>query len=147
MYKTFSESVASFNIVKQIEKLSQQLESSITTYCSHTQGSPVTLKWLHSVAQIRVCIHFVADLLVAHCVDNSSDDLSHRGQMMLRQMLQFLSEALQREELQNLTLYLMKQIARRYGMTNLTDLYDKGCKFVLPAKFQCDEVRLQWLPF
>ena len=147
MYKTFPESFASSNTVKLIEKLSHQLEYSITTYSSHTQGSPVTFKWLHSVAQIRVCLHFVADLLVTHCVNDSSDNLSHRGQMMLKQMLQFLSDALQREELQNLTLYLMKQIARRYGMKNLTDLYDRGYKFVLPTRFHYDEVRLKWCTF
>ena len=147
MYKTFPESFASSNIVKHIEKLSHQLELSITTYSSYTQGSPVTFKWLHSVAQIRVCLHYVADLLVTHCVGDSSNDLSHRGQMMLKQMLQFLSEALQREELQDLTLYLMKQIARRYGMKILSDLYDRGYKFVLPKRFHCDEVRFRWLPF
>jgi hypothetical protein len=50
-----------------------------------------------------------------------------------------LSEALQREELQEVTLYLTKQIARRHGMTSLTDLYNQGHRFVLPTRFHSDE--------
>ena len=123
-----------------IEKLSHQLDLSIKIYAGHTPGSPVTFEWLRSIAQLRVCLYLAADLLVCYVKGSPTRELSHRENMMLQQLIQYLSEVLQRAELQEVTLHLTKQIARRHGMTSLTDLYNQGHRFVLPTRFHSDEV-------
>ena len=127
--------------MRLLENLSHQLDLSIKIYVARTPGSPVTFEWLRSSARLRVCLYLVADLLVHYAKGSPTRELAHRENMMLQQLIQYLSEALQREELQEVTLYLTKQIARRHGMTSLTDLYNQGHRFVLPTRFHSDEVR------
>ena len=125
----------------QLEQLRLQIESSLRAFLDHTVDSFPSFRWLHSIAQLRFCLSSVADILDDYVTDSPGRHrLNKREQALLTQLLEFLFEVIQRDELGDLALYLSKQIARKYGINTLRTMYNQGHHYVLPQYLHFDDV-------
>lgn len=128
------------DIACSLEKLGNLLESSIQSYARHDPEAPPTFKWLNDIAQLRIALALSADYLCMYVAETPEKrTLKQRSQMMLEQFVVLLSACLQRPQLQDLSLYLAKQIARRHGMIMLKRL-NQEYSFVLPLSLQQHQV-------
>lgn len=130
------------DIARSLERLGDLLESSIQAYAQQISKAQPPFKWLNAIAQLRFALAVSADYLCMYVADTPEKRaLNPRGRMMMDQFVALLSGCLQRPELQDLSLYLAKQIARRHGMIILKRLYNQGHEFVLPPSLQQSQVR------
>ena len=110
------------------------MESAVQSYVRHDPAGPVTYEWLHSIAQLRFALTLFADLLSTYVADTPEKvPLTHRDSKMMEELVEFLSTLLLRENLQELSMYLAKHLARRHGMKILRCLYNQGHNYVLPV--------------
>ena len=131
-----------YDLERLLERLQREIESSLQPFVKHGQGSPPNYRWLCGIAQLRHCLSFTADILNKYVKDSPErQQLNIRGNNVLIQFVRFLSEVLLRNELQDLTLYLSKQIARRHGMKALRTMFSQGHHYVLPRSLHSDDVR------
>ena len=92
---------------------------------------------LKSIAELRVVVELVADIMNDYVKDSpEKKQLSPNGIAISRQLMTMLSKLLERREMEDASLYLAKQIARRHGMRALRQLYDQGYEFVIPHHLQ-----------
>ncbi len=99
----------------------------------HDPARPVTYRWLRSIAHLRFALAVLADMLSMYVADTPEKlSLTPRDSKMLEELVKFLSPLLLRENLQGLSMYLAKHLARRHGMKTLKCLYNQGHRFVLP---------------
>lgn len=128
------------DIACSLEELGNLLESSIQSYARHNPEAPPTFKWLNDIAQLRIVLALSADYLCMYVAETPEKRiLKQRSQMMLEQFVDLLSACLQKPQLQDLSLYLAKQIARRHGMIMLKRLNQEH-SFVLPLSLQQHQV-------
>ena len=121
------------NVLRSLETLGHIVESAVKVYVQHDPAKTVTYRWLHSVAQLRFVLAFLADMLNTYVADTPEKlPLTHRGSKMLEELIEYLSTVLLRDTLQDLSLYLAKHLARRHSMKMLRCLYNQGHRFVLP---------------
>ena len=124
-----------------LERLHQKIESSLRPFTEHDPQLHSSFRWLHSVAQLRCCLSIVADILNDHVKNSPTRPaLSRRGQHALSELVQLLANVLLRDEFQDLSLYLSKQIARKHGMKSLRAMFSQGLHFVLPKSLHSDDV-------
>ena len=121
------------NVLRSLETLGHIVESAVLEYVRHDPAKTVTYRWLHSIAQLRFALALSADMLSTYVADTPEKlPLTHRGSELMKEFVEFLSTRLLREELQDLSMYLAKHLARRHGMKTLRCLYHQQHKFVLP---------------
>ena len=122
------------DVLRCLETLRHTVESAVQVYVRHDPAGPVTYEWLHSIAQLRFALSLFADMLNTYIADTPEKKvLTHRGSKMMQELVEFLSSLLLRDNLQELSMYLAKHLARRHGMKILRCLYNQGHKFVLPV--------------
>ena len=116
------------------------MESAVQSYSRHDPEAPPTFKWLNDIAQLRFALALSADYLCTYVAETPEKiALKHRSRMMMEQFVALLSACLQKPQLQDLSLYLAKQIARRHGMVLLKRLNQEH-SFVLPVSLQQHQV-------
>ena len=121
------------DISRSLETLGHIVESAVQVYVRHDPARPVTYRWLHSIAHLRFALALFADMLSVYVADTPEKlSLTPRDAKMLGELVKFLSPLLLRENLQELSMYLAKHLARRHGMKILRCLYNQGHRFVLP---------------
>ena len=121
------------DISRSLETLGHIVESAIQVYVRHDPARPVTYRWLRSIAHLRFALGLFGDMLSSYVADTPDKlPLTARNSKMLGELVEFLSPLLLRENLQELSLYLAKHLARRHGMKILRCLYNQGHRFVLP---------------
>ena len=131
------------NFSRYLETLGHILESAVQVYFLHDPAGPVTYCWLHSIAQLRFALALCADLLSTYIADTPEKlQLTQHDSRMIKELVEFLSHLLLRENLQELSMYLAKHLSRRHGTKTLRSLYNQGHKFVLPIALH-QQVRLQ----
>ena len=122
------------DVLRSLETLGHTVESAVQVYIRHEPASPVTYRLLHSIAQLRFALALFADMLNTYVADTpEKKGLTHRGSKMMEELVEFISICLLRENLQELSMYLAKHLARRHGMKILRCLYNQGHAFVLPV--------------
>ena len=127
-------------MARSLENLGGVLESSIQSYARHNPEAPPTFKWLNDIAQLRIALALSADYLCMYVAETQEKrPVEYRDRMMLDQFVDLLSACLQRPQMQDLSLYLAKQIARRHGMVMLKHLNQEH-SFVLPLYLQQHQV-------
>ena len=131
-----------------METLGHIVESAVQVYVRHDPARPVTYRWLHSIAHLRFALALFADMLSVYVADTPEKlSLTPRDAKMLGELVKFLSPLLLRENLQELSMYLAKHLARRHGMKTLRCLYNQGHRFVLPLalhqQVSCTKIFLQ----
>lgn len=132
-FKKWSAEQGQKDIGRSLEILGHIVESAVQVYVRHDPASPVTYRWLHSVAQLRFALAICADLLSTYVADPPEKlQLAQHGSRMVEELVEFLSSLLLQENLQELSMYLAKHLSRRHGMKTLRCLYNKGHIFVLP---------------
>ena len=131
------------DIGRSLETIGHIVESAVQVYVRHDPARPVTYSWLHSIAQLRFSLALCADLLSQYVADTPEKlQLTQHGSRMIKELVEFLSHLLLRENLQELSMYLAKHLSRRHGTKTLRSLYNQGHKFVLPIALH-QQVRLQ----
>ena len=128
------------NIASSLEKMGNLLESAIQSYSRHNPVAPPTFKWLNDIAQLRMVLALSADYLCMYVADTPEKRaMNRRSQLMMDQFVHLLSVCLRKPQVQELSLYLAKQIARRHGMNMLKRQYRVN-SFVLPLSLQQHQV-------
>lgn len=111
------------------------------SYSRHNPEAPPTFRWLNDIAQLRFALALSADYLCTYVAETPEKiALKHRSRMMMEQFVALLSACLRKPQLEDLSLYLAKQIARRHGMVLLKRLNQEH-SFVLPVSLQQHQVR------
>ena len=122
------------DFLRSLETLRHTVESAVQVYVRHDSVGPVTYRWLHSIAQLRFALAVFADMLSTYVADTpEKKPLTHRGSKMMEELIEILSNCLLRDNLQELSMYLAKHLARRHSMKIFRHLYNQGHKFVLPV--------------
>ena len=128
------------DIACSLENLGNILESAIQSYSRHNPVAPPTFKWLNDIAHLRMVLAMSADYLCMYVAETPEKRaMNRRSQLMMDQFVALLSVCLQKPQVQELSLFLAKQIARRHGMNVLQCLY-RVHSFVLPLSLQQHQV-------
>ena len=121
--------------VVQMEKLGLLIETEAKTLLTQASEIPQNIQWLKSVAKMRFALGEVADLMNEHLYQSAESELTHKGRLLLEQLIEHISGLLSRKEMKELSLYLAKQLGRRHSLDCLLQLYQDH-QFVLPGSLQ-----------